>query len=97
MKKSEHTITASCKNYLRTEYKGTNSNTRKKKEKYDTYLILVCITHRNQISLQLSDGNSEYNGRSIDKELLACLDSTKQLVGALTKFRQKEVAFIADI
>ena len=43
------------------------------------------------------DCSSELNGRSINKELLMGLDLTNQLIGVLTRFRQEEVAVIADI
>ena len=43
------------------------------------------------------DCSSKLNGRSINKELLMGLDLTNQLIGVLTRFRQEEVAVIADI
>ena len=43
------------------------------------------------------DCSSKLNGRSINKELLMGLDLTNQLIGVLTRFRQEEVAIIADI
>ena len=43
------------------------------------------------------DCSSELNGRSINKELLMGPDLTNQLMGVLTRFRQEEVAVMADI
>ena len=43
------------------------------------------------------DCRSEYRGRSINKDLLAGLDLTNQIVGTLIQFRQDKVAFLADI
>ena len=43
------------------------------------------------------DYSSKLNGRSINKELLMGPDLTNQLIGVLTRFRQEEVAIIADI
>ena len=43
------------------------------------------------------DCSPELNGRSINKELLMGPDLTNQLIGVLTRFRQEEVAVIADI
>ena len=43
------------------------------------------------------DCNSELNGRSINKELLMGPDLTNQLTGVLARFRQEEVAVMADI
>ena len=41
--------------------------------------------------------NSELNGRSFNKELLMGPDLTNQLMGVLKRFRQEEVAVMADI
>ena len=43
------------------------------------------------------DCSSDYRGKSINKELLAGLDLTIPIVGTLIKFRQDEVAYVADI
>ena len=43
------------------------------------------------------DCSPELNGRSINKDLLMGPDLTNQLIGVLTRFRQEEVAVIADI
>ena len=43
------------------------------------------------------DCSSELNGRSVNKELLMGPDLTNQLIGVLTRFRQEEVAAMADI
>ena len=40
------------------------------------------------------DGSTDFNGRSINKELLNGPDLTNQLVGVLIKFRQEQVAVI---
>ena len=39
----------------------------------------------------------EYRGRAVNKELPPGPDLTNKIVGTLTKFRQDEVAFVADI
>ena len=46
--------------------------------------------------LPLSIAALECRGRSINKELRPGPDLTNQVVGTLTKFRQDEVAFVAD-
>ena len=43
------------------------------------------------------DCSAEFHGTSFNKELLPGPDLTSQLVGALTRFRTEEVAFMADI
>ena len=43
------------------------------------------------------DGSTDFNGRSINKELLNGPDLTNQLVGVLIKFRQEQVAVTGDI
>ena len=43
------------------------------------------------------DCSSELTGRSINKEFLMGPDLTNQLIGVLTRFRQEEVAVMADI
>ena len=46
------------------------------------------------------DCSVEFNGRSINKELIPGLDLASQLanhVGILTRFRENKVAFMADI
>ena len=43
------------------------------------------------------DCSAEFHDTSFNKELLPGPDLTSQLVGALTRFRTEEVAFMADI
>ena len=43
------------------------------------------------------DCSAEYAGRSINKELMAGPDLTYQIVGALIRFRQERIAFVAGI
>ena len=39
----------------------------------------------------------EYRGVSLNNQLISGPDLTNQLVGVLTKFREEQVAFIADV
>ena len=43
------------------------------------------------------DCSAEYQGRSINKELLSGPDLTNQIIGVLTKFREQKIAFKADV
>ena len=43
------------------------------------------------------DCSAEYASRSIKKELLVGPDMTNQIIGILIRFRQRKVAFVADI
>ena len=43
------------------------------------------------------DCSAEYAGRSINKELIAGPDLTKQIVGTLIRFKQERIAFVTDI
>ena len=43
------------------------------------------------------DCSAEFNGRSINKELLSGPDLTTQLVGVLIRFHQEQVGVIRDI
>ena len=43
------------------------------------------------------DCSAEFDGRSLNKELLTGPDLTNQVLGVLTRFRQNSIAFIADI
>ena len=43
------------------------------------------------------DCSAEYKGSSLNKELISGLDLTNQIVGVLTRFREDEIAFMADI
>ena len=43
------------------------------------------------------DLSAEYKGRSLNKELLSGPDLTNQIVGVLLRFREEQVAVIADI
>ena len=45
----------------------------------------------------LFDCSAEFNGRSINKELIPDPDLANQLVGILTRFRENKVVFMADI
>ena len=43
------------------------------------------------------DCSAQYLGRNLNKELLSGPDLTNQIVGVLCRFRENEVAFMADI
>ena len=43
------------------------------------------------------DCSAEFGGTSLNKELIAGLDLTSQLVGVLTRFREEHIAYMADI
>ena len=43
------------------------------------------------------DCSAEFHGTSLNKELIPGRDLTTQLVGVLTRFRAKEVSFMADV
>ena len=43
------------------------------------------------------DCSAEFGGTSLNKQLLSGPDLTNQLVGVLTRFREEQVAYIADI
>ena len=43
------------------------------------------------------DCSAEYQGRSINKKLLSGADLTNQIIGVLTRFREKKIAFMADV
>ena len=43
------------------------------------------------------DCNAEFDGRSLNKELLTGPDLRNQVVGVLTRFRQNSIAFMVDI
>ena len=43
------------------------------------------------------DCSAEFHGTSLDKELLPGPELTSQLVGVLTRFKTKEMVFMADI
>ena len=58
---------------------------------------MVFITHGSLTNRVVFDCSSELNGRSINKELLMGPDLTNQLIGVLIRFRQEEVAAMADI
>ena len=40
---------------------------------------------------------AEFQGRSINKELLSGPDLTNQIIGVLTRFREEKLAFMADV
>ena len=40
---------------------------------------------------------AEFQGRSINRELLSGPDLTNQFIGIMTRFREKKIAFMADI
>ena len=42
------------------------------------------------------DGSVKYRGTSLNNQLISGPDLTNQLVGVLTRFREEQVAFIAD-
>ena len=41
--------------------------------------------------------SAEFEGRSLNQELLSVSDLTNQIVGALKSFRQKPIAFMAEV
>ena len=41
--------------------------------------------------------SAEYRGTSLNSQLISGPDLTNQLVGVLTRFREKQVAYIADV
>ena len=43
------------------------------------------------------DCSAEFDGGSLNKELLTGPDLTNQVVGVLTRFRQNSIAFMVDI
>ena len=43
------------------------------------------------------DCSAEFQGRSINKELLSGPDLTNQIIGVLTRFREEKIAFMADV
>ena len=43
------------------------------------------------------DCNAEFQGTSINKELLSGPDLTNHIIGVLTRFRQEKIAFMADV
>ena len=43
------------------------------------------------------DCSAEFDGRSLNRELLTGPDLTNQIVGVLTRFQQNRIAFMADI
>ena len=43
------------------------------------------------------DCSAEFNGSSINKELIPGPDLANQLVGVITRFRENKVEFMADI
>ena len=45
----------------------------------------------------LFDCSAEFQGRSINKELVSGPDLTNQIIGALTRFHEEKIAFMADV
>ena len=43
------------------------------------------------------DGSVKYRGTSLNNQLISGPDLTNQLIGVLTRFREEQVAFIADV
>ena len=43
------------------------------------------------------DCSAKYRGRSLNNQLISVPDLTSQLVGVLTRFREEQVVFIADV
>lgn len=43
------------------------------------------------------DCGAEFQGRSLNKDLLSGPDLTNQIVGVLTRFREEEIGIMADI
>ena len=43
------------------------------------------------------DCNAEFQGKSINRELLSGADLTNQIIGIMTRFREEKIAFMADI
>ena len=43
------------------------------------------------------DCSAEFQGKSINKELLSGPDLTNQIIGIMTRFREEKIAFMADI
>ena len=73
-----------------------NQNQPHNMEEFGICLIMVLITH-GRLTKIVFDCNSELNGESVNKELLMGPDLTNQLIGALTRSRQEEVAVMAGI
>ena len=48
-------------------------------------------------TLVVFDCSVEFQGRSINKELLSGPDLTNQIIGVLTQFREEKTAFMADV
>ena len=63
----------------------------------DGWNIMVFITHISPENWVIFDCSTELNGRLINKELFPGPGLANKLVGVLTKFRENQVASMADI
>ena len=57
----------------------------------------MCTTQASEKKYVVFDCSAEFEGRSINQELLSGPDLTDQVVGVLTHFQQEPVVFMADI
>ena len=66
-------------------------------ERLGTFLIIQYTIQVNQAKYVVFDCSAEFEGKSINKELLPGPELTNQIVSILIRFREERVAVMADV